>query len=124
VAEYAPTPKAEAAELATKFSVRPGEGTAVSARSVAVLPEFRMDNQNGTVVGSTTKGSDPFAVGTVNITGAAEPAVLGRAKEIDTEAGAAVSGDPGGVVACAKPAHRRSADAAREILFGETLNMN
>jgi hypothetical protein len=83
-----------------------------------------MDNQNGTVVGSMTKGSEMSAEGTVNATACAVPGVLGRAKEIDTEAGAAVIGDPGGVVACAKPAHRRSADAARAILFGETFNMN
>jgi hypothetical protein len=52
------------------------------------------------------------------------PGVLGRAKVIDTEAGAAVMGDPGTVPACAKAAHRRSADAAREILLAEILNIN
>jgi hypothetical protein len=36
----------------------------------------------------------------------------------------AVNGDAGSVCDCAKPAHRRSADAAREILLAEILSMN
>jgi hypothetical protein len=89
------------------------------------VPELALRvNQIGTVVGSTTKASLPAEID--KFTGTAFPAVLGNVYAMFTEVGKAASGETGSVVvcACAKPAHRRSADAAREILMAEDLDIN